>query len=147
MAAALPGHVVLLRLHHWVASRVGDLPPGFCIDVSAHADIRDLYLAADALVTDYSSVMFDFAVTGKPIVYFMPDMEHYRDVSRGFYFDITEEAPGPLCTVTDEVIEAFQDLPDVTAKFGGAYERFRAKFCHHDDGGASRRVVDRIFGS
>ena len=67
-------------------------------DVTRYPDIADLYLAADVLVTDYSSVMFDFALTDKPQLLLVPDLEQYRDVERGFYFDLEEAAPGPMVT-------------------------------------------------
>ena len=76
------------------------------LDVSRHPDVSDLYLAADVLVTDYSSTMFDFAVTGEPIVHFTYDLEHYRDDLRGFYFDLAEVAPGPLLATGTEVLGA-----------------------------------------
>ena len=86
-------HVLLVRAHHFMATdrawRGGD---GFVVDVSDYPDIADLYLAADVLITDYSSAMFDFAVTGKPMLFFAYDLERYRDEVRGFYFDL--EAPG-----------------------------------------------------
>ncbi len=87
--------------------------------------------------------MFDFAVTGKPIVLFTYDLEEYRDRVRGFYFDLEAEAPGPLCRTTDEVVEALRRL-DGRAAGGDRYERFRARFCPHDDGEAAARVVDRV---
>jgi CDP-glycerol glycerophosphotransferase len=73
------------------------------IDVTDYPDITELYLAADVLITDYSSVMFDFAVTGKPMIFLTPDIEMYVS-DRGFYFDFVAEAPGPICHTTAEVI-------------------------------------------
>ena len=63
-----------------------------CVDVSATRTSRDLYLAADVLVTDYSSTMFDFAVTGKPMLFYTYDLDRYRDDVRGFYFDLERRA-------------------------------------------------------
>ncbi len=81
LAADCPDHVLLLRLHPLVRDALDGVPlPGNVVDVSAIADIRELFLAADALVTDYSSVMFDFAITGRPIIIYAPDLEHYRNV-------------------------------------------------------------------
>ena len=134
-------HVVLLRLHYLLAAQYGDDLAGVR-NVSRHPDIRDLYLAADVLVTDYSSAMFDFAVTGKPMLFFVPDLEEYRDELRGFYFDLEEAAPGPLCRTTEEVIAG---LGQPAERFASRYERFRARFCPLDDGEASRRVVERVF--
>ena len=143
MADRLGGdHVLLLRLHRLLSSELGDDLGKFVRNVSSHPDIRELYLAADALITDYSSAMFDFAVTGKPIVFFTYDLQEYRDGVRGFYFDLEAEAPGPLCRTSAEVIDALSDLAVPSER----YERFRRKFCPLDDGGAGGRVVDRVFG-
>jgi CDP-glycerol glycerophosphotransferase len=114
----------------------------FVQNVSGYPDIRDLYLAADVLITDYSSAMFDFAVTRKPIVLFAHDLDEYRDGVRGFYFDLEAEAPGPLCRTSDEIIDA---LGEHNAR-SDRYERFRQRFCPLDDGRAAARVVDRVFG-
>ncbi len=63
------------------------------MDVTGFPDTSRLLLVADALITDYSSVMFDFSVTGKPMYFLVPDIEHYRGQLRGFYFDLTAHAP------------------------------------------------------
>jgi len=139
-------HVVLLRLHHRVAAALRQSLGRGVRNVSHHADIRELYLAADALVTDYSSAMFDFAVTGKPIVFFTYDLTDYRDAVRGFYFDFEAEAPGPLCATASEVISALMDLEAVRTTYADRYARFKGRFCPLDDGGAAARVVDRVFG-
>ena len=64
------------------------------IDVTAHSDINELFLAADVLITDYSSVMFELGVTGKPMIFLTPDLAEYRDKTRGFYFDFEGPRPG-----------------------------------------------------
>jgi CDP-glycerol glycerophosphotransferase (TagB/SpsB family) len=138
-------HVLLLRLHSLVSERI-QLAEGAPVrDVSAHPDIRELYLAADVLVTDYSSAMFDFAVTGRPILLFTYDLADYRDRLRGFYFDLEEIAPGPLLATSDEVLAALQDLDAVRAAHAGRYATFRRTFNPHDDGHATERVLDRFF--
>lgn len=139
-AALGPDVVVLLRLHHWVAAAVTELHGA--IDVSDVPDIRDLFLAADALVTDYSSCMFDFAVTGKPIVLFTPDLDHYGQQLRGFYFDVVEQAPGPLCRDTDALVEVLGDLEG--SRRPEAYAAFAATYVPWDDGQAGRRVAQRL---
>jgi CDP-glycerol glycerophosphotransferase len=78
------------------------------MDVSVYPDISELFLISDVLVTDYSSSMFDFAVTGRPMVFFTYDLERYRDHVRGFYFDFDAEAPGPLLGTSREVVEALR---------------------------------------
>ena len=146
LGASPDEQVVLLRTHELVGSIAGVGGRRGVIDVSAVPDARELYLAADVLVTDYSSVMFDFAVTGKPILFFTYDLEHYRDEMRGFYFDLEAEAPGPLLRTSAEVTESLANLDQVVADHRSAYARFRERFCHLEDGMASARVVDAVFG-
>src|SRR5919197_5801424 len=95
--------VVLFRKHHYVVDAVPATPDGFVRDVSAYPDGTELLLAADVLITDYSSMMFDFANTGRPMLFFTYDLEAYRDQVRGFYFDFAEKAPGPLLSTTEEL--------------------------------------------
>jgi CDP-glycerol glycerophosphotransferase len=137
-------HVFLLRLHFLVSGELGDTGDAVR-NVSGYEDIRDLYLAADILITDYSSVMFDFAITGKPLIFYTYDLEYYRDELRGFYFDFEAEAPGPLCGDMDELISALTDLPGTERSHADRYARFRERFCSLEDGHAARRVVDRVF--
>ena len=136
-------HVLLVRAHVNVREAVPAGTPGV-IDVSRYPDIAELYLAADVLITDYSSVMFDFAVTRKPILFFTYDLEHYRDDLRGFYFDFEAEAPGPLLRTSDEVIQTLQEVDRVVLEHAPAYEAFAQRFCPLDDGKASARILDQI---
>jgi CDP-glycerol glycerophosphotransferase len=135
---------VLARLHHRMLGALTEPPSDFWTNASDHPDIRDLYLASDVLVTDYSSVMFDYAVTGKPMLFFTYDIEQYRDRLRGFYFDLTEQAPGPLVRTTSELAAALGDLDRVEREFEKVYAGFRETYCPWDDGNASGRVVDRL---
>ena len=115
------------------------------IDVSDRPESAELYLAADMLVTDYSSAMFDFAVTGKPMLFFTYDLEHYRDELRGFYFDLAEVAPGPLVRTSEELVEAIADIDVAAAEPADRYARFRETFCSLEDGHATERVLDLLF--
>jgi CDP-glycerol glycerophosphotransferase len=138
-------YVLLLRSHQLVAKDASIAQHPQIREVSHLDDIRNLYLAADVLITDYSSVMFDFAVTRKPMLFFTYDIERYRDELRGFYFDFSAEAPGPLLRTTGEIIEALTRLDAVVTDYTTAYARFVGRFCHLDDGRASSRVLDAIF--
>ena len=137
-------HVVLLRAHKIDAGRLTLGEAASLRDVSKYVDNRELYLAADVLVTDYSSLMFDFAVTRKPMLFFTPDLAHYRDELRGFYFDFEAEAPGPLLFTLADLTSAIQDLDAAVGPSKEAYARFVERFCHLDDGRASERVVDAL---
>ncbi|HCU96580.1 MAG TPA: hypothetical protein DHU96_29210 [Actinobacteria bacterium] len=141
-----PDHVVLIRGHHHLANDVQQAARrDFAINVTGYPDITELFLITDVLVTDYSSVMFDFATTGRPMVFFTYDLSHYRDQLRGFSFDFEAEAPGPLLATSEEVLAAVKDPDAVTGGYRAAYEAFAAKYCPLDDGKAGERVCDRLF--
>lgn len=113
-------------------------------DVSCHPDVAELLLVADVLVTDYASPAADFANTGRPMLFLVPDLEHFRDTLRGFYPDFEAQAPGPLLQSTADLAGALRDLGTVARHSADAYAHFRATFCHLDDGGAAARAVDRL---
>ena len=136
-------HVMMVRAHQAMREAlVTGATDSRVIDVTGYADMADLLLIADVLITDYSSAMFDFAVTGRPMLFFTYDLERYRDRLRGFYFDFEAEAPGPLLRTSDDVIEALRSLEDVTHGYRAAYDAFAARFCGLDDGRAAARAVD-----
>jgi CDP-glycerol glycerophosphotransferase len=140
-------HVLLMRLHYMVSGRLGPIDHPGVFDVSFHPDVSDLYLAADVMITDYSSTMFDFAVTGKPLLFFTYDLAHYRDTLRGFYFDFHLSAPGPLLHTNDQLIDALTGLDTVQEEHREVYARFQETFAHLEDGGAAARVADRFFAA
>ncbi|MFD2763634.1 bifunctional glycosyltransferase/CDP-glycerol:glycerophosphate glycerophosphotransferase [Micromonospora eburnea] len=114
------------------------------LDVSAHERVEDLYLAADVLVTDYSSAMFDYAVLDRPIVVYAPDWDAYR-VTRGVYFDLVAEPPGAVALDFPALLDAFRSGAFRAEPAEQARQRFRARFCALDDGHAAERVVRRVF--
>jgi CDP-glycerol glycerophosphotransferase len=139
-------HVLLIRGHHQLASDTrGASRPGFAVNVTGYPDIGDLFLITDVLITDYSSVMFDFAVTGRPMLFFTYDLAQYRDQLRGFYFDFAAQAPGPLLATSEEVLAAVRECSSVPAGYQAAYQAFAAAYCPLDDGKAGARVCDRLF--
>ncbi|MFD6953405.1 CDP-glycerol--glycerophosphate glycerophosphotransferase [Nocardiopsis sp. TSRI0078] len=138
-------HVLLVRRHPNIVDRVPAVGQDFVRDVSTYPEIQELFLVTDVLVTDYSSLMFDFANTGRPMLFFTYDLEEYRDNLRGFYFDFEETAPGPLLRTSDEVIEAIRGADEVGSRYKDRYEAFVDRFCPLDDGKAAKRIVDRVF--
>lgn len=143
MADLGPGYRLLLRGHSRTKKFGADvLLPGV-LDVTSYPNIADLYLAADSLITDYSSVMFDYSVTGKPMFFLVPDLEHYRGELRGFYFDLAERAPGPLVRTQDDLVRALDDR-EVPVAYAQRYAAWQAQFNRRDDGHAAERVVSRI---
>ncbi|WP_392676185.1 CDP-glycerol glycerophosphotransferase family protein [Streptomyces sp. LN785] len=136
--------VLLVRRHYLVTDRLPDSGSGFVRDVSRYGEVGELMLISDALVTDYSSLMFDFAQTGRPMLFHTYDLAHYRDTLRGFCFDFENRAPGPLIPESSDLVEALRDPVLATAGHAQAYEAFRRDFCDLDDGHAARRVADRM---
>jgi CDP-glycerol glycerophosphotransferase len=139
-------HAVLYRKHRRVLDRLSAGAAPFALDVSDYPDAMELLLVADVLVTDYSSLVFDFASTGRPILFFTPRFEEYRDEIRGFSLDFEAVAPGPLLRTTDEVTAALQKPDAVRSEYAGRYAAFVDAYCGLADGQASARVVERVFG-
>ena len=138
-------YVVLLRLHYYLGHRRAVADGGWVRDLSAYPDVADLYLAADVLVSDYSSTLFDFAVTGKPIVLYAYDLEHYRDRLRGFTIDLDEEATGPVLRDQQQLTESLLDLSGLHSHYRQRYKDFTERYCHLDDGHASERVIAQLW--
>ena len=136
--------VLLFRKHQEIFDALPPVPGAFVRDVTAYPEATELLLAADVLVTDYSSVMADFANTGKPMLFYAYDLETYANEVRGFTVDFAETIPGPLLRTTDELAEALREVDAVAGEYEERYARFRAMFCDLDDGHATERVVDRL---
>lgn len=132
---------LLLRLHYLVSNNI-DISQfkGFAVDVSHYDDVNDLYLVSDLLVTDYSSVFFDFANLHRPVIFYMYDLEAYKNELRDFYFDI-EELPGPIVQKESELIDAIKNVDDIKKKYADVYQKFCHRFNYLDDAGATERVV------
>jgi CDP-glycerol glycerophosphotransferase (TagB/SpsB family) len=139
-----PDWTVLARAHYFYRNEgTASSGPGGVLDVTDHPSIEDLCLAADVLVTDYSSLMFDYAVLDRPIVIFAPDWETYR-TKRGVYFDLLHEAPGVVCRTAQELAATLASGEYETEAAGSARKVFRERFCGWEDGHASERVVRRV---
>ena len=135
-------HVILFRAHYLVANSFDfERYEGFVRDVSSYGDINDLYIASDMLVTDYSSVFFDYANLVKPIIFYMYDLEEYAGAIRGFYLSL-DELPGPIVRDEDGLLEAIAGAKDWQPD--EKYESFRKTYNPKDDGHASERVLKRI---
>jgi CDP-glycerol glycerophosphotransferase len=138
------GYVILIRGHSRTLLPGEDVQADGVIDVTGFPDVSQLFLLADALITDYSSVMFDFTVTGKPLFFFTPDLEHYRRRLRGFYFDLLEIAPGPVVSQLEQLVDLVRRRTEIAPEYAGRYAAWRARFNPRDDGSAAARVVERL---
>jgi len=138
-------YLIILRLHYLIAEKI-DLSnyPNFIVDYSYHEDIRDLYLVSDILITDYSSVFFDYANLKRPMIFYVHDIDNYRDKLRGFYFDFETSAPGPLVKTTTDLIQAIKAIEDNDYPLE-AYQADFHNFTKLEDGSATKRVVETVF--
>lgn len=138
-------YIVLLRMHYLVAENF-DLSPykGFAYDFSNHEDIRELYLISDLLITDYSSVFFDYGNLKRPIIFYVYDIDLYRDKLRGFYYDFESKAPGPLAKTTEEVIQHIKNQ-EINAVDKSAFKEFYDEFCYLEAGESAKKVVEKVF--
>ena len=136
-------YVFIVKYHYLVQDQVDwSNYKGFIYNFDMTYDIALLYLVSDMLITDYSSVMFDYSLLKRPMLFYTYDLDKYKNQLRGFYFDLTEEAPGPLVTTTSDLIQAICNYR--MEDYEHAYEAFRKKYNHADDGNASKKVVDII---
>ncbi|WP_328496004.1 CDP-glycerol glycerophosphotransferase family protein [Streptomyces sp. NBC_00414] len=138
--------VVLLRAHYFLDGDAGlrrAVADGQLIDVTSLRDTEDVCLASDALITDYSSIMFDYANLDRPIVTYADDWDVYRD-TRGVYFDLLAEPPGHVARTQDELIRVLTSGEWSDRRSAELRSRFRERFCAFDDGQAAERVVRRV---
>ncbi len=138
-------YIILFRPHYFVANRFDfNKYKNFIIDVSKVDDINDLYVISDILITDYSSVFFDYANLKRPILFYMYDFEEYKNKLRSFYFGI-KELPGPISKTEDQLISDLKNIDKYWEVNKENYDNFNNKFTYLDDGNASKRVIDKIF--
>lgn len=139
-----PQYKILFRSHsNGASANPGSYGPSV-VDVSTYPDINDLILASDVLVTDYSSVMFDYVVTGKPMIFHVPDFDQYSSSTRGMYLDFGKLAPGPLSRTRQEVVSLLGSDDFGAKSHADRYFAFARRFAPNDDGQASARVVEAV---
>ncbi|MFJ9768190.1 CDP-glycerol glycerophosphotransferase family protein [Streptomyces erythrochromogenes] len=136
---------LLVRTHYLNSVSLPPSVAGRVVDVSRHHDITPLLALADGLITDYSSVMFDYAVLDRPMVFFAYDYEKYATDIRGTYFDLKEKAPGPVVATADELLQALAAFEEADAKYAEARQRFLTEFGEYDRGDAARQIVEKFF--
>ena len=139
-----PEWLVLIRGHATTWEHGTDVSGPGVLDVTTYPDVSDLLLVADVLVTDYSSVMFDWLVTGKPIVYFVPDRERYANELRGFYADLLAEAPGPVVQTAAEVGYEVRYAQADAARYESDLTAWRERFTYRDDGHSGEHVLNHM---
>ncbi|AYM02860.1 CDP-glycerol glycerophosphotransferase family protein [Levilactobacillus yiduensis] len=138
--------VLVLRMHYLISNAL-DISgyEGVVFDLSNHPDISELYLISDMLITDYSSVFFDFAYLKRPILFYPYDYHMYKDELRGFYLDYEKDLPGEIAHNETQLLDMIGEklqTPDMSGnqKFMDFYRRF----CAIDDGLSSLKIVNYV---
>lgn len=138
-------YVVLLRTHHYISDHIDVSGLGdFVINLSSYDDISEIYLISDICITDYSSVFFDYANLKRPILFYTYDFDKYKNQLRGFYIDMNTEVPGPLLYTSEQVVQAIEDIDEITEEYKERYDQFYDRFCCYDDGHASEHVAEAM---
>ena len=139
------GSILLVRSHHMSSSddELSKLK-GRVIDVSGWDDAIQLMCASDVLITDYSSIVFDWYCSRKPVIYYVPDYEQYVGSLRGSYFDLKDRNAGEICKSEEELLKV---LPEVTRNKTTSYSDFYADFCSVHDGNSADRVIDYLLSN
>jgi CDP-glycerol glycerophosphotransferase len=140
-------YLVLVRGHYFTGGneRLRQLErSGILRDVSDYPVVEDLMIASDLLLTDYSSIMFDYANLDRPIVIYAADWDQYRR-ARGVSFDLIGFPPGAVAMTLDQLSETLLDGHYRGDAAERARAEFRKRFCQFDDGHAAQRVVERVF--
>jgi CDP-glycerol glycerophosphotransferase len=140
-------YVILFRTHYLI-SKAFDFSAysGFIYDVSQVDDINELYIISDVLITDYSSVFFDFANLVRPILFYMPDYENYKHNLRDFYLAL-DDLPGPVFHNQQDLVKELVSLPMHDTEYRNKITAFNRIYNYLEDGKASERVVKTIFHS
>ena len=131
-------YIILFRTHYLVSSNFKfDNYKSFIYDVSEYDDINELYIISNFLITDYSSVFFDYALLKRPILFYMYDLDEYKNNIRNFYIDLCE-LPGEIVTNEKDLIECINKIDNFV--YDKKYKMFNKKFNYLDDGKSSERL-------
>lgn len=139
-------YVVIIKLHYFMQDEIklDQNLQDFIRVFNSDQDIQILYLVSDILITDYSSVMFDYSILRRPIIFYVYDLEKYKNELRGFYFDLYQEAPGPVVNSQEQLMVEIENIQDKFDSYKDKYDLFTKKFNYLDDGMASKRAVNMI---
>ena len=138
-------YVLLVRSHYLNHVVLPPTVQGRVIDVSARHDITPVLQLADGLITDYSSVMFDYALLDRPLVFFTYDYDEYVHEGRGTYFDLLEHAPGPVVRTEEDFYETVKSFETQSLEYAAARREFVDRFGEFDRGNAAQSIVDQFF--
>ena len=137
-------YVVIFRAHYLVAQQYKlEKYAGFIYNLSDYDEISDLYLVSDLLITDYSSVFFDYAILKRPMLFYMYDYDEYRTQMHDFYFDI-DELPGPIIKSQKRLLREIPLIEQKQTRYAKRYQRFARKYNPREDGTGAKQAAQLI---
>lgn len=138
-------YIILFRTHYFVANSFNfDKYKDFIYNVSNYDDVNDLYLISDILITDYSSVFFDYANLKKPILFYMYDLDLYKNKLRDFYIDLST-LPGPIIKKENDLIDEIKNIDSYNKKYKNKYIEFNNTYNYLDNANASKELIYKLF--
>lgn len=140
-------YIFLLRIHHLAnpfKNTVATVPDSVVDCSSSEFDIQELMLISDVLITDYSSVMFDYSILCRPIIFYLYDYEEYKNDIRGLYFDLINSSPGPVVKNMSELCYTLNNIEELNKSYKQKIDSFYTKFCSLESGNASQLVIENI---
>lgn len=137
---------VLLKVHSLVYKKLKNRDDISNVTfIPDYIDPNELLSITDLLITDYSSIFFDYLVTGRPIVFYMYDQEEYTK-DRGMYISF-DKLPGPICNNQNELENCLNNIEAEVEKYNENYMELKGSICKYDDGNNTRRIIDLVFNN
>lgn len=143
-------YVILLKLHHNImddAINIDEKYSNFVFNFSHYGEMQELLLAADLLITDYSSVIFDFALTGNPIILYSYDLDEYKNEIRGFYYEYESFVPGPIVKTENQLIKEIKNYDELKSRNSNRVKKFAKKFNQREEKSSSQLAVELLLSS
>lgn len=135
-------YIVLFKPHYLISNKFNNAGLEdflYCID--ENKDINELYAISDLLITDYSSVFFDYTILDRPVIFYMYDLENYKENLRGFYLDIYTELPGEIVKDEDDLLNLINSNDFYNRE---KMNSFRNRFHSFENGNASKTVIEKL---
>ena len=140
-------YILIVKYHYLVKDQIDwSKYSDFIVECDEKWDIQELYLISDILITDYSSVMFDYAILKKPMLFYTYDLEFYKNNLRDFYFDMVSTVPGPIIENSKNLTDYIKNfnINEYNKEYSEKYNEFNKKFNEFDDGKASNNIIKII---
>ena len=142
----LSDYIIIVRLHPWVREKVDKtIFSDNIINGCDYPDVEDLLSVSDILITDYSSVCFQFAILNRPVLFYPYDYDKYVEIRGGFYIDYKKDLPGPICYNEEQLYDNLDNIEDTFKKYKDKMEKFNKKYNKYLDGQSCKRFIEALY--